>query len=38
MVDGQSVDVVDARLMRKLAEALRNDTVGRYAAAHKSES
>ncbi|QGN35034.1 LCP family protein [Microlunatus sp. Gsoil 973] len=37
MIDGQSVDIVDAKLMRKLAEALRNDTVGQYAAAHKSD-
>lgn len=36
MVNGQSVDVVDTRLMHQLATALQQDTVGRYVAAHKS--
>jgi polyisoprenyl-teichoic acid--peptidoglycan teichoic acid transferase len=37
MIDGQSVDVLDAPLMKKLSQALQNDTVGQYVAAHKSD-
>jgi hypothetical protein len=37
MISGQSVDVVDTKLMRQLATALQQDTLGRYVAAHKSE-
>ena len=37
MIDGQSVDVVDAKRMKRLAKALQDDTLGRYVAQQKDD-
>ena len=37
MIDGQSVDVVDSKKMKRLAAALQNDTLDRYVAQQRDD-
>lgn len=37
MIDGQSIDVVNTKQLKKLALALQHDTMAQYVAAHKAD-